>query len=101
MPTPSKTKGNSYERELKNQAAARGLTAERAWGSNGRALGEVEGVDLTVAGCRVQAKRRKALAKYLEIPEGCDVTAIRQDRGETYVLMRWEDFLDKLAEAGW
>ena len=58
-----KRKGSNFERELVNEAKERGLNAERAYASNGRALGEAEEVDLMVNGCRIQAKRRKALAK--------------------------------------
>lgn len=98
----SKTKGNGFERELVNQANAAGLIAERAYASNGKALGCAESVDLLVSGCRVQAKRRKSLAAYLKPPEGADVTAFRENRGETMVLMRWEDFISLLREAdGW
>lgn len=98
MSHPSKTKGNSYERELVNQATAAGLIAERAYASNGKALGEAETVDLTVSGVRVQAKRRKALPAYLVPPEGADVTVFRQDRGESLVLMRYSDFLAWMRE---
>ena len=100
MSHPSKTKGTGYERELVNQAIARGLIAERAYASNGRALGESEEVDLLVSGCRVQAKRRKTLAAYLCPTEGVDAVAFRQDRGETLVLVRWDDLLTLIDQAG-
>ena len=61
MTHPSKVKGNNYERELVAQARDKGLESERAYASNGRSLGESEEVDLIISGCRVQAKRRKAL----------------------------------------
>lgn len=102
MSSASKRKGSSYERELVNSAIAAGLVAERAYGSNGRALGQAETVDIMVSGCRVQAKRRKRLAGFLKPPEGADVAAFREDRGETYALLRWADFLDLLRAAdGW
>ena len=102
MSHPSKTKGNSYERELVNQAAAKGLCAERAYASNGKALGHAETVDLVVSGARVQAKRRKSLAAFLKPPEGADVAVFREDRGESYALLRYSDFLDLLKAAdGW
>jgi len=96
----SKRKGSNYERELVNEAKERGIAAERAYASNGRALGCSEEVDLLVNGCRVQAKRRKKIAKDLRVPDGADVVAFREDKGETYVLMKWCDFLD-LVEDGW
>lgn len=100
MSHPSKRKGNGYERELVNQAKEKGLIAERAYASNGKALGEVEAVDLTVNGCRIQAKRRKTLPSYLQIPDGCDVVAFRQDKGPSLVLITWDDFMDRIKD-GW
>ena len=100
MTHPNKVKGNSYERELVNQANNKGLVSERAYASNGKALGEVEEVDLIVSGCRVQAKRRKKIASYLEIDNGVDAVAFREDRGSTKVLIKWDDFLDLVQRAG-
>lgn len=100
MTHPSKAKGNRYEYELVRQAEARGLIAERAWASNGKALGESAEVDLVVNGMRLQAKRRRKLPGYLRIGKGVDGVVFREDRGESYVLMRWSDLLDKLEE-GW
>jgi len=94
MTHPSKVKGNNFERELVNQAQDSGLVAERAYASNGRALGEAEAVDLVVGAKRVQAKRRKKIASFLEIPDGCDAVVFREDRGETKVLISWWEYLD-------
>lgn len=94
----SKNKGSEFERELVNQAKERGLDAERAYASNGRALGEVEAVDLMVNGCRIQAKRRKALASFLQIPEGADAVVFRQDRGPTLALIPWSTLLELIWE---
>lgn len=101
MTHPSKRKGTGFERELVNEATAAGLVAERAYASNGRALGCAEVVDLAVAGMRLQAKRRRKLAKDYRVPEGADGTVFREDHGETFVLIRWTDLLDKLKEGGW
>ena len=38
MSSPSKRKGNAFERELVNTAKDWGLEAQRAWGSNGQSL---------------------------------------------------------------
>ena len=100
MTHPSKVKGNGFERELVNQAKDRGLPAERAYASNGRALGCSEEVDLIVSGMRVQAKRRKAIAAFLRPPEGADCVAFRENHGKTYALLRWEDLLDLIDAAG-
>ena len=96
MPHPSKAKGNGFERELVNQAIKAGCEAQRAWGSNGEALGENAEVDLKVDDMRIQAKRRKALPSYLQVPEGCEAVVFRQDRGETLVLLRWPELLTML-----
>jgi hypothetical protein len=42
----------------------------------------------------VQAKRRKKIAADFKVPEGADVVAFREDRGDTFVLLRWETFLE-------
>jgi Holliday junction resolvase len=94
MSHPSKVKGNTFERELVDEAKAAGLHAVRAFASNGKALGQAETVDLMVGKCRVQAKRRKKIAADFKVPEGADVVAFREDRGDTFVLLRWETFLE-------
>ena len=94
MVNKSKQKGNGFEYEIANKAKDLGIPAERARGSDGRALGEVKEVDLIVGGVRIQAKRRKQLPKYLNIDEGVDLVVFREDRGETYALVRWADVLE-------
>lgn len=101
MTSPSKRKGNTFEREIVNQARALGLDAERAYGSNGEALGECAQVDCLVQGMRIQAKRRKAIASYLLPEDGVDAVVFRADRGEPMVLMRWHDVMDKLRDGDW
>jgi len=96
----NRNRGFGFEREIVNEAKARGLEAERAYGSNGRALGCVEQVDCVVAGCRIQAKRKRKLAAYLEIPDGCDAVVFREDRGKTFALIPWETLLSILEERG-
>ena len=101
MPSSSKAKGNRFERELVADCAERGLTAERAWGSDGRAIGEKEGVDIRVEGIRVQAKRKKQLPKWLQVPEGADVVVFREDRGSSWAMLPWDDFLELLMLHRW
>lgn len=96
MTHSSKNKGNKYERELVNQARDSGLAAERAYASNGRSLGHHEEVDLLVADKRIQAKRRKALAKWMRPTGNVDAVTIREDRGETLVVLTWWEYLDLL-----
>ena len=98
MPAKNKIKGSNFERELVNTAKAFGLHAVRAYGSNGKALGEAETVDLKIEGVNVQAKRRKALASFLRIPEGCTAVVFREDRGDTLALIDFEFFLQLLHE---
>jgi Holliday junction resolvase len=101
MTAPSKRKGNALERELVKDAEAVGLEARRAWGSDGRSMGWGAEVDVLVQGLRVQAKKRARLPSYLHVPEGADATVFRENRGETWVLLRWRDLLDKLNKGGW
>ena len=101
MAHPSKRKGDAFERELVNEAKAAGVFAQRAYMSNGRALGEAETVDVALGSqgeWTVQAKRRKSIAGYLTPPEGCDVVAVREDRGESLIVLPYEAFLDLIAE---
>lgn len=106
MPHPSKRKGNRFERELIAAFTAAGLRAERAWGSDGRALTTDAGascssdVDLLVEGrLRIQAKRRKSVAAYLKPPEGAHVAAIREDRGEALAVLPLPLFIRLLLTA--
>jgi Holliday junction resolvase len=96
MTHPSKRKGNAYERELVQAAKDAGLAGERAYASNGRALGHAEDVDCVIGGKRVQAKRRKALPAYLRPTETVDAVAFREDRGGTLVMITLTEWLDLL-----
>tara|TARA_R100000808_G_C2125599_1_gene135925 strand:+ start:1013 stop:1315 length:303 start_codon:yes stop_codon:yes gene_type:complete len=93
MSSPSKRKGNSFEREVVKQAQDLGLDAIRAYASNGMALGEAEDVDVKISGYKGQCKRRKRIAKWIKPPESCDIALVREDRGETFVIMSYSDFL--------
>lgn len=100
MANASKQKGNRFEGELVASAKEAGFKkTRRAWGSNGRALGWHEEVDMAIQGeptdpeFKVQAKVRKTLPSYLQIPECCESVALKQDRGPKMVLISWEDYL--------
>lgn len=93
MSCPSKRKGNTFEREVVTQAKDLGLDAVRAYASNGMSFGEAEDVDVKIAGYKGQCKRRKRIAKWLKPPDSCDIALVREDRGETYVIMAYDDFL--------
>lgn len=97
---PSKNKGNTFERELVNEALAAGIEAKRAWGSNGLSLGMVEEVDCLIGGFKIQAKRRKSINKQLIPTESVDCVAMRCDHGEALIVMRFSDWLRFLKTGG-
>ena len=95
MAHPSKVKGNTYEREIVAKFEEYGIECKRAWGSNGQALGHHEEVDCLAHGeLRIQAKRRKSIAKWLKPSIFVDAVTVREDRGENYILLRLDDFLE-------
>ena len=93
MTHPSKVKGNTFERELVNMACASGIEAKRAYASNGESLGFHAEVDCLVGGYKVQAKRRKGLAKDMIPRDEVDLVACRMDRGQALVVLRFADWL--------
>ncbi len=96
MAHPSKTKGNTYEREIVRLFESYGVKCKRAWGSNGQSLGLHEEVDCLAEGdLRIQAKRRKNIAKWLKPSEVVDSVVVREDRGESYIIIRLEEFVDE------
>ena len=95
MAHPSKVKGNTYEREIVAKFEESGIECKRAWGSNGQALGHHEEVDCLAHGeLRIQAKRRKNIAKWLKPSIFVDAVVVREDRGDSYILLRLDDFLN-------
>lgn len=96
MASPSKTKGNGFEREIVNDARDLDLKAERAYASNGRSLGQHEEVDVLIEGYRAQCKRRKSLGSLYKPNENVDIQIFREDRGDTYVMMNYNLFLSFL-----
>ena len=97
MSSPSKVKGNTFEREVVNQAKKYGLKSIRAYASNGISLGEAEDVDVKIENLKGQCKRRKRIARWLKPPESCDIALVREDRGETYVIIEYTNFLEMMA----
>ena len=93
MTHPSKVKGNTHEREVVAAANSYGIDGQRAWGSNGRSLGMHEEVDVLLEGdFRIQAKRRKRIANWLKPSEVVDAVVVREDRGENYIILRYNEF---------
>ena len=95
MTHPSKVKGNTHEREVVNIAHSYGINGERAYASNGRSLGLHEEVDVLLEGhLRIQAKCRKNIAKWLKPSVFVDAVVVKENRGETYIILRYDEFLE-------
>ena len=94
MPNKSKAKGNRFEREIVEAVELHDVKCVRAWGSNGRALGHQEEVDILIDDdIKVQAKGRKALPKWIKPSQEVDVQIIKEDRGKIYVVQELNDWL--------
>ena len=103
MASKSKAKGNRVERECVDIAESHGFNAKRSWGSDGRSIGMSPEVDIVInylldestsREMKVQCKVRKSIASYLLPPDDCDITLIKQDRGEIYATIRYKDLLE-------
>lgn len=92
----SKRKGNTGEREVVNLARQHRVHAERAYASNGKALGEAETVDAIIHNLRAQIKRRATIATYIKPPEGADITILREDHGQWLAVIPYETLLTLL-----
>tara|TARA_R100001594_G_scaffold1545_1_gene6708 strand:+ start:182 stop:541 length:360 start_codon:yes stop_codon:yes gene_type:complete len=103
MSHPSKIKGNKFERDCCKLAEVFEIPSKRAWGSDGRSLGLDPEVDIVIGDSDnkdemfCQCKIRKRLPEYI-FPknEAIDCQLIRQDRGETYIVLRYEDYLAEM-----
>lgn len=101
MTHPSKVKGNVFEREVVQAFRDRAdWSAERAYASNGKALGKDETVDVLVVHAdsgielSIQCKRRKAVASWLECNMHQDAIVFRADNKQSYIAMPLSVFLD-------
>ena len=100
MPNKSKAKGNRFETSCVKQAEAKGVKAVRAWGSDGRSLGESPEVDLLIDGdIRAQCKMRRSIAKWILPDKHIHIQIIKEDRGTTYVMQDFQAWLDLLKSA--
>ena len=103
MSHPSKVKGNKFERDCCKKAELFEIPAKRAWASDGRSLGLDSEVDIVVGDkeysdeMHVQCKIRKRLPEYI-FPKNdvIDSHVIREDRGETYIVLRYDDYLSEM-----
>ena len=94
MPNKSKAKGNRFEREIVDAIELHDIKAVRAWGSNGKAFGHHEEVDILINDeIKVQAKVRKALPKWIAPSEHVDVQIIKENRGKIFVVQELNDWL--------
>jgi len=93
VPSPSKAKGNRFERELVNKAKEYGLDAKRAYASNGLSLGLTDDVDLLIDGKAYQAKCRKTIGELYKPNKNVFGQIFKEDRGDTYVMLRLDDYL--------
>ena len=102
----SKQKGNRVEREIVKIFEEYGWKARRAWGSNGRALGYDEEVDVAakhqmlnpdgadMPEIRIQVKARKQLAKYIKPnTDVVDWQVLKEDRQDPLVVLPLHDLL--------
>jgi Holliday junction resolvase len=96
MSKKSKDKGNRFERDIVTKCKSAGLDAKRAWCSDGRSMGWHEEVDVLVGkDYRIQAKCRAHLADFLQPTEHVDAVVCKQDRGETLIILRFDDWLEE------
>lgn len=94
MSSKSKQKGNRFERECVAIAQNKELKSTRAWGSDGRSLGLTSEVDLVIDKYKAQCKVRKRVAKWLKPSEEVDIQIVKEDRGEVYIIQKYEDWLE-------
>ena len=104
MSHPSKIKGNKFERDCCKLADVFEINSQRAWGSDGRSMGLDAEVDIVVGNKKYkdemhcQCKIRKRLPEYI-FPKTnvVDCHLIREDRGETYIVLRYDDYLAEMS----
>ena len=103
MSHPSKIKGNKFERDVVKQAELFEIDGKRAWASDGRSLGLDAEVDVVIGNkeyndeMHIQCKIRKRLPEYI-FPknDAIDSHVIRENRGEAYIVLRYEDYLAEM-----
>ena len=103
MSHPSKIKGNKFERDCCKLADVFEINSQRAWGSDGRSMGLDAEVDIVIGDKKYndqmhcQCKIRKRLPDYIfPKTDVVDCHLIRQDRGDTYIVLRYEDYLAEM-----
>ena len=92
----NKIRGNNLERLLVNTAKEEGLSAKRAYASDGRALGKSEQVDCMVERYTIQAKMKKKVAQWLYPDyhnEDVDVVVTRMDRKPALAILPYSEWI--------
>lgn len=87
MTAKNKRRGNIFEKEIVKLAQEYGLDAQRAWGSDGRALGLHPEVDVVVEHLKIQCKRRKTMPSWLAPNNNVHIQAVRKDRDRPYIVI--------------
>ena len=103
MSHPSKIKGNKFERDCCKLAEVFEIPSKRAWGSDGRSLGLDPEVDIVIGESDnkdemfCQCNIRKRLPEYI-FPknDAIDSHVIRENRGEAYIVLRYDDYLAEM-----
>lgn len=94
MANRSKAKGYRAEVEVVETLRSLGCKAERAWGSNGKARGWHEEVDVEFEARQrtfsVQVKSRRKLPDYIAPNENVFMQVIKQDRGPLMAVLPLE-----------
>jgi hypothetical protein len=94
----NKKRGKKLESDVVKLAQSLGLEAKRAWGSNGKALGEHEEVDVMIGDLKFQCKRKKKFPKWMKRSEFVNGHIIREDDENALVVIPLKIFLIMLAQ---
>jgi Holliday junction resolvase len=107
MTARNKIRGNALESEVvKIFRDGCKCTSRRAWGSNGKALGLSEAVDVEVITpdvcLHIQCKRKKKLPDWIQIPKGANCVVCRQDGRplKYFILFDLQEFITKFCNVG-
>jgi Holliday junction resolvase len=106
LSSPSKDKGNRFERELVTLLTRAGMRAARAYGSNGKALGKSELVDVVAYldkdvgfQCKSMKKLPKCLLTEILNDDDVDVVVMKGDRAGSYAVVHLEYLIELMRAA--
>ena len=104
MASKSKAKGNRFEYQCRDIIQDAGVYCKRAYASNGLALGLTEDIDLlaTHQGEQypLQCKARKRIAEWVKPNDNAYAQLIKEDRGEVLAVIRLDDLVKLIKDAG-